>query len=253
MVQRILGSMDSDEVDAIGETPEAQEVANIIKECYFDIVGKMDLPEHNQIFQLTPSTDDTKPTLMFLPNTVMDLDSIDYNIGEIDDPNYANVYFVPFDEFLRRNSSFRIDQDEVGSMEVETGRGTFLIKFMNDRFPSYYTTIDDNTLLFDAYDALEEDTLTGIRTLGKGTIIPTFVLEDDFIPDLDARQFQLLLQSAKAQSFIELKQIENPKAEKKERSNQILAQRTKNAIDKRTGSQTYRGYGRRGRQSIWRK
>ena len=49
----------------------------------------------------------------------------------------------------------------------------------------------------------------------------------DYVPDLDARQFQLLLQASKAQAFYELKQVENPKAEKKERKNTILAQRTK--------------------------
>jgi hypothetical protein len=254
LTQRILGSMDSDEVNTIGETSESLEVAHIIKECYFDIVGKMDLPEENQIFQLTPSADNTKPTLMFLPGTVMDLQSVKYNISEnLTDPNYADVFFLPLDEFVQRNFSLSTDMDEVETMEVETDRGDFLFKFMNDRHPSYYTTIDDNTLIFDSYDAEVEDTLTAIRTLCWGQVVPTWEMDDTFIPDLDPRQFQFLLQASKAQAFVELKQIENPKAEKKERRNEILAQRTKHAIDKRTGSQTYRGYGRRGRQSIWRK
>lgn len=254
MTQRILGSMDSDEVNTIGETSESQEVAHIIKECYFDIVSKMDLPEENQLFQLTPSSDDTKPTLMFLPETVMDLQSVKYNISDVlADPEYADVFFLPLDEFIRRNFSMSVDMDEVDSMTVETDRGDFLFKFMNDRHPSYYTTIDDNTLIFDSFDSEIEDTLTASRTLCWGQVVPTWVMDDDFTPDLDARQFQLLLQSAKAQAFVELKQVENPKAEKKERRNEILAQRTKHAIDKRTGSQTYRGYGRKGRQSIWRK
>lgn len=254
MTQRILGSMDSDEVNTIGETTESYEVANIIKECYYDIVGRMDLPEEEQIFQLTPSSDNLKPTLMFLPSTVMDLQTVKYNIGDtLSNPNYADVFFLPLDEFIQRTFPMSLDTNEVGSMTVSTERGDFLFKFMNDRFPSYYTTIDDTTLLFDAYDADVEDTLTASRTLCWGQVVPSWNMEDSFIPDLDARQFQFLLQAAKAQAFIELKQVENPKAEKKERRNEILAQRTKHSIDKRTGSQTYRGYGRRGRQSIWRK
>jgi hypothetical protein len=44
LTQRILESMDSDEVDSIEDSPESLAVANIIKECYFDILGKLDLP-----------------------------------------------------------------------------------------------------------------------------------------------------------------------------------------------------------------
>lgn len=253
LTQRILGSMDSDEVNTIGETPESLEVANIVKECYFDIVSKMDLPEERKLFQLTPSADNTKPTLMYLPSNVIDLQVLKYNDNTLLDPNYRDLYFVPLDEFIRRTFPLSVDEDEVGSMTVSTERGDFLFKFMNDRYPSIYTTIDDRTLLFDAFDATVEDTLTASRTMCWGQIIPTFEMEDTFVPDLDARQFQFLLQAAKAQAFVELKQVQNPKAETKERKNEILAQRTKHAIDKRTGSQTYRGYGRRGRQSIWRK
>lgn len=254
LTQRILESMDSDEVNTISDSTESLAVANIIKECYFDIIGKMDLPEEEQIFQLTASGDNLKPTLMTLPEAVLDLKTAKYNISDdVVDPLYADLYFVPLDEFIRRNFSLSTDMDEVGTMEVGTDRGDFLFKFMNDRHPSYYTSIDDTTLLFDAYDSEVETTLTSNRTLCWGQVIPTWEMEDSFTPDLDPRQFQFLLQASKAQAFVELKQVENPKAEKKERKNEILAQRTKHSIDKRTGSQTYRGYGRRGRQSIWRK
>jgi hypothetical protein len=253
MTQRILESMDSDEVNSISDSTEATAVANIIKECYFDIVSKMDLPEQQQLYQLTASGDNTLPCIMYLPEDVVDLQVLKYNTNTIADPEFNDVFFLPLDEFVRRTFSLDVDQDEVETMTVSTDRGDFLFKFMNDRFPSYYTTIDDRTLLFDAYDSEEETTLTSSRTMCWGQVVPTFSLTDSFTPDLDPRQFQFLLQASKAQAFIELKQIENPKAEKKERKNEILAQRTKHAIDKRTGSQTYRGYGRRGRQSIWRK
>lgn len=254
MVQRILGSMDSDEVNTIGETAESTEVANIVKECYFDIVSRMDLPETEQLFQLVPSTDNLKPTIMYLPESVMDLKTLKYNTSDSNlNPLFTELYFLPLDEFVRRNFAMSLDTNVIGTMEVETDRGHFLFKYMTDRFPSYYTTIDDNTLLFDAYKNSVEDTLTAVRTMCWGQVSPTFEMEDEFVPELDARQFQLLLQAAKSQAFVEMKQIENPKAEKKERRNEILAQRTKHAVDKRGGSMTYRGYGRRGRQSIWRK
>ena len=53
LVQRILESMDSDEVDSISDTVESLAVANSGKECYFDIISNLDLPEKVDIFQLT--------------------------------------------------------------------------------------------------------------------------------------------------------------------------------------------------------
>ena len=61
LVQRILESMDSDEVDSITDTVESLAVANIVKECYYDIISNLDLPERKDIFQLDGSGDSTKP------------------------------------------------------------------------------------------------------------------------------------------------------------------------------------------------
>jgi hypothetical protein len=69
-----------------------------------------------------------------------------------------------------------------------------------------------------------------------------WTVADGFTPDLDARQFTLLLNEAKAQAFIELKQQANPKAEKRARRGWIQAQRTKKNIDRAT---YYNGYGRK--------
>ncbi len=51
-----------------------------------------------------------------------------------------------------------------------------------------------------------DTTLQTSKTLCYGQIIPTFTLEDSFIPDLDDTQFPLLLNEAKAIAFVELKQ-----------------------------------------------
>jgi hypothetical protein len=70
-------------------------------------------------------------------------------------------------------------------------------------------------------------------------------MENDFIPKLDARHFQLLLSSAKAQAFIELKQTANTREERKERRQMILAQKTKDSVDNRPELLKRGGYGRK--------
>lgn len=73
LVQRILESMDSDEVSDISQTPESLAVANIVKECYFNIISGLDLPESKGIFQLDASTDSAKPAIMTLPSNGLDV------------------------------------------------------------------------------------------------------------------------------------------------------------------------------------
>jgi hypothetical protein len=246
MTQRILEALESDEVNSISDTEEAYTVANIIKECYFEITGRLDLPEKEGIFQLTASGDNDLPTKMSLPSGVIDIKTLKYNDDSVANPSWYDIQFMPFDAFITMMSSMDVDETNVGSMTIENSlTQEFTIKFMNDRLPLYYTTFDDNTILFDSYDVSVNATLTSAKTLCTGTILPTFTMEDTYTPDIDPRQMQLLLQAAKSQAFVEIKQIENPKSERKERRNEILAQRNKHAIDRRTGSQTYRGYGRK--------
>lgn len=246
LVDRILEALESDEVNSISDTEESMTVANIIKECYYEIVGRLDLPEKEGIYQLTASGDSAYPTKMTLPTGVLDLKSLKYNDDTVVNPSWYDIQFMPFGDFMDMVSTYDNDEDTIGIMDITNSLSQhFNIKYRNDRLPTYYTTYDDRTILFDSYDADVSSTLTSARTLCTGTILPDFTMSDTYTPDLDPRQFQLLLQAAKSQAFVEIKQVENPKSEKKERRNEILAQRNKQAVDRRTGSQTYRRYGRK--------
>lgn len=78
MVQQILSAMDSDQVNSINDTPEAMQIAYCIQHSYNNMLGRYDLPEHNQLFQLT-STSSSTPTLLLKPETgVQRLEWIDY-------------------------------------------------------------------------------------------------------------------------------------------------------------------------------
>jgi len=118
------------------------------------------------------------------------------------------------------------------------------MKFRNDQQPSYYTSIDDRVILFDSFDNTQSTTLESARTYGYGGLIPEFVMNDNFIPKLDARQFTLLLNAAKSQAFIELKQVENADAAKKSRRHRILMNKEQNNTDPRSEIKKHKGYGR---------
>lgn len=246
LVQRILESMDSDEVNSISDTSESLAVANIIKECYYTIISEIQPKETEGLFHLDASTDNTKPVLMYLPETVSNIEWLKYNVGEsLIDTNFRDLCYMDLDQFYEFTNGLDAGENWVQSQEVTINGQQFNIKFRNDQSPSYWTSVDDRAILFDSYDSSYESTLTSSRTYGYGGLIPVFSMVDNFIPQLDARQFQLLLNSAKAQAFIELKQVANEKAERRERRHQILAYKTQNNTDNRSALKKHkRSYGR---------
>lgn len=244
LTQQILRSMESDEVNSIGDTEEGNDVAHIVKECYFEIISDISFPELENPFQFEASGDNTKPCVMYLPDRIQSIGEVSYNTGTKEDPEYQPVCYVPFSEFMQRTNSLSTGDTSVGSMEIELSNNTFYFKYNNDRWPTVWSSPDDKTVFMDSYNSLEDDTLVRSKTMVFGSQIPQFDMVDTFVPKLDPRQFQLLLNSAKAQAHIELKQSTNPKAEKKERRHRILANKTKSMTEQRKQIQIRKGYGR---------
>ena len=78
MVQSILSSMGSDEVNSISDTAESLQVADIIKQTYMNMLGRYDLPQHNQMFQLQASINPASPVLMTFPPGVTRIEWLKY-------------------------------------------------------------------------------------------------------------------------------------------------------------------------------
>lgn len=249
MTQQILYSLDGDEVSSITDTAESTAVAKIIEECYWDLVGQLDLPEHNDFFQLT-ATSSATPSLMTLPSSVMSLDWIKYDsiaTGETDH-KYQPVQYLELKNFLDHVMDVSSDDDDVDQFSITIGSSTFNFKVTTNRFPSFYTSYDDYSILFDAYDSDEDAFLKSSKTLCYGSVEPTFTFSDSFTPDMDAKQFVYLLNEAKAQCWSDLKQQINTRAENKSRQNKIDSQKKKQNIgypDNQNYYSRYPNYGRK--------
>lgn len=240
----ILSSLDGDEVNSISDTVESSQIATILKNSYYDIISSLDLPEHKTLFELT-ATGISTPVVMTKPTDITDIEWLKYDYYTANDPQhqFLPVSFVDLKTFLEMSYALNPSDSDVETCNVSTfNSDSLVLNYYNDRHPKYFTSYDDNTILFDAYDASEDAFLQKTKTQGFGLSIPTWTASDGFTPDLDARQFTLLLNEAKAQASIELKQASNPKAERRARRGWIQAQRTKKNVDKSVG---YIGYGRK--------
>lgn len=198
MTQRILSSMDSDEVNSIDDTVEAGQVALIVRESYEDLVSQRNWPFLCSLSNLTGLGDTDNPTKMQIPEDTNEVLWIKYNKKDVS-------YMEPkaFKDMLDQRSV------QAGLID-ENGYG-----LTSD--PTYWTTYDDNYIIFDSYDSDEEATLVGSKAVMYGVMVQPWTHEDDFVPNLPEKMFATLVADAKGTAFLQLKQQANAKEETKAR------------------------------------
>lgn len=247
-VQTILSSMDSDEVNSYDDTVESLQVANIVKTVYNDIQARVDLPEHHTLFELNASGDATKPVLMTRPDDVMSIEWIQYDKVMDGDTNpiYTEIKFLPIDEFLRRTDQLDVDATEVESFDLAIDADDITFKYRNDTGPSYYTTFDDDHIVFDAYDSTVDTTLQKDKTRCYGRKEQSFEMSNTFVPFMDRDLQTLLLNEAKVLAFAELKQMGHDVARQWANRGWVKSQKSKRGIDQnRSELNRLPDYGRR--------
>lgn len=228
LVQAIASSMDSDEVNSISDSVESLQIATVVRTAYFDIVSRLNLPEHYTLFSLAASGNNSKPVLMTVPATVKTINWVQYDTQTLtdNDVNYQDVKFLPLKNFLDMVNGFNVDETTVDSMS----HGGFTFLFKNDQAPLYYTTFDDNTVIFDGYDNEVDTTLQSSKTRCYGLNTVTWEMSNSFTPDLDEAQFSLLLNEAKSLAWAELKQVAHTKAEQSARRQWVKTQKSKDSF-----------------------
>ena len=276
MTQDILSAMSSDEVNSISDTVESMQVATIIKNKYYDIVARGDLPEHNQVFQLNPSLDSTNPVLMTIPDGIGRVEWVKYfdtsttdSQGESDtsfdhDLNvdvtnslsstgtamagYKYVTMLPVQQFLDMTVQFNPTDDDVASFTFNdisnSFPGGFKFYYKTDKTPQYCCILSNFYVIFDAYDSNQDSTLQGAKTMCFGQVVPTFQMVDTFIPDLDAQQFPLLLNESKSLAFYELKQQPHVLADKEIKRQWSTVQKNKSINNRPTYFNELADFGR---------
>ena len=220
LTQDVLSSMDSDEVNSINDTVESQQVATIIKTVYDDIVSRGELVEFNTLFNLTASGDNAKPVLMTKPSNISRISWLRYDNALPSDTSsvWEDLKYLTPEAFIQMTQSIT-GQSNTDSMVHVSAGFAITTYFFKDRGPTYFTSFDDNTVLFDAFNLDVENTLQSSKTLGYGQKKTDFSLADNFTPNLQPHQFALLLNEAKSLAWVELKQAPHQKAEKMARSN----------------------------------
>lgn len=264
MVQKILSDMDSDDVNSINDTIEAQQVAEIVEECYNDIITEVELPDQYTLLQLDASGDSTKPVIMSIPAGYANIEWIRYNKQGTDaapslggsswtTPDGLTIYFgqaeanfgsgstggnyqqfreiqyLPREKFLNEVQSYVNTEPNIVSYSVTEHGASIPLLCRNDKHPDYWTVFDNRAIVFDSYNAAIDVTLQSSKTMCYGKYLYDFHMSDDWVIPLDDKYVSFLFNEAKATAFSDLKQTLNPRAEKKARVAKIKIQKNKKA------------------------
>lgn len=216
IVQEILNDMDSDAVNSIDDTVESQQVADIVRSCYNELISNRNWPHLTKIIQLESSGLLDKPNYLVVPEKIHELKFFKYDKRRVDQnhPVIQDVlYKAPWD-FINTTSTRNSESENI--IEVIDFSGTTLL-IRNDFAPQFWTSFDDTYIVTDSYNAEIDDTLKKSKTQCSAVMTAEWSHVDSAIPNLPADSFSLLIEEAKSTAFFTLKQMTNEKAEQKAR------------------------------------
>lgn len=205
ITQKILSSLDSDPVNSIDDTVESVQVADIVKESYYSLMAERDWPFLHQLGTLEGLADLSNRTKMRIPEDVNKIKWVKYNKKEIQ--------WLPAPEFKHLVDT---RTEEAGIVDSDG--------FVLNRDPEYWTSYDDDYVIFDAINLENETTLHASNSSIYVVKAPTWQHIDTFVPDIPDKFFPTLLAEAKSQAFVELKQTSNAREETRARRGRVTMQ-----------------------------
>lgn len=247
VVQDVLVSIDGEEVNSISDTIEASSVAEIVKACYDAIIATTELRETKKPFTLT-ALGPTKPIMLERPANIISIQWIKYDTREDGDPypSWTDMKYLDLESFLNLTLGLPGETDtSIESFTYNIDGSNISFYYKNDKHPEFYTTIDDTFILFDSYNSEIETNLQESKTMCFGQVDTLFEKIDGFIIPFDKKSLVQLVEESKARSSIELRQTQNPAAEKVARRLHVRSQFDNRQIGRKETYEDRKGYGRK--------
>jgi hypothetical protein len=224
MVQNILSDMDSEEINSISDSNEAEQIAQVVKNTYFNMIATRFIPEHSQTIKLDSFSSTARPTHFKFPERVKNIKSLDYNVSKkVGGVEYRRLKYLDPDEFFGLSDNRDSLASNVKQVADVTSGTTLLIR--TDVMPMYYTSFDNDNIVLDSYDSTVDAILTSAKTRAYGVKYPTFdSFSNTFVPDMDATMFPFLLAEAKSTAMSLFKSGSDPKIEQAARRQKAYVQ-----------------------------
>lgn len=227
MVQDIMSALSFDEINSINDTSESLQIATVFKTVYSDLITNKDWDHLKRPLKLIPYSDSSKPTHMTLDEEINKLveGSVYYNkvkVGDARDTRWGKVDYISNDAFLRMTNS---RNDELTNTDVIFDPTGVQILIKNDSAPTYFTSFDDVTWVFDSYDSAIDSTLQGSKMQAVAYFSDTLLIADETVANLPQKAFSLFYNQVLSTCSLLFDNKLNSKAEQEVgRQNRWLAQ-----------------------------
>lgn len=241
IVKSTLSSMNSDDVNDIADTVESTQVALVAKEVYLDLMSQTEWPHLLRDGELDGLGDVNKPNFMEIPNSVYRIKEIKYDVTETGDANktFRRIEFEEPAKFTARTDAYRTGESNV--IEVTTSNSTTMF-VLTDDFPRFWTTFDNNEVVFNSYNVAEDTTLQASKSKCLFYELPTWTASNTAIPDIDERFFPGYLAEVKRTCHQYFRQQPSIIDEQRARRGLAMLRQEARRVE---GSDTRANYGRR--------
>jgi len=217
---------------------ESQELVSIAEKVFYDldldIFGNTKL---EKLIQLESLADSTKPNYLRIPDdaTRIKESRVMYDVSDdVTKITMSQMVYMTTSEFLDRISNVPTEDNT----QTVTDFGGYKMKIYNDRAPQFFTSFDDEHLVFDAFDLEVESTLqqskNGIITSQSSSFVPS----DSYIIDFPEWFHVTFLNEFMAEASIAIREEPLPRIEKKAKAG-IVKARLKQRVGKRTRTINY--------------
>ena len=212
VTQRALDAMNHDNVNSIDDTIESTQIAKEAKHVYYELMDRDDWPHLLKAINLEALSDTTKPNYLKIPTDVVRIDTIRYEITQSGDTDrtFDVIDYLSPDAFLERVLSRNSSESDVTTVTNDDGVPMFII---NDERPYYWTTFDDEYIVFDSYDSAVDTTMQASKSIAHVKEIPPWTHSDTFVPDMPDHMFSTFVAEVTATAFNYWKQGSSPKDE----------------------------------------
>lgn len=233
LTQSILSATDGDEVNSIGDTMESLQIVDIIRAVYEEVREEHDLPSNGVLFTLEEASTSTYPTRLKLPERIglmKWLKYADVTYPEDEDTaiskEYRDVPYKTPEDFIQYLDN-RNPLDTRSVVVSYPDDSNIKLTIRNDCFPNCWTTFDDQHIWFDAWDSSKTSTIIANDTKAFGLLADTFILDDDYIPDLPGNLFPYFESRCLNRCIAHFKQEMNPEVKQNSERQRIRSQRNK--------------------------
>ena len=229
IVQTILNDLNSDDVNSISDTVESLQVADMVKSAYIDIMGGLRDPHRKDIFPLVALSDTSKPNYMRIPLDCLGIERLYYDKED----GRREITFIEPEEFV----DLSIQRESLTNITSVDDFSSISYNIINDKDPTYYTSFDDDYLVFDSWNNSVDTTLQQSKSVAIGYKEPAWSMTDSFVPDLPVNYFPYLISSAKVAAFINIKQASNANEDRRARRQMVRLQNDRHRARKKQFNQ----------------